>query len=91
MIETDDSKSMMILAEALQIKPVYIAAIIAGVTLVILALAVIIFRKKPHETDPEKLSEKLLAAYETETKTHSDRSNIPTSQPQSGKEEPPNE
>ena len=61
MIETKDSNDIMILAEALQIKSTYIAAIIAVPTLIIIALAVIIFRKKPHITDPEKLNERLLA------------------------------
>ena len=61
MIETEDKREIMILAEALQIKSTYIAAIIAVPTLIIIALAVIIFRKKPHITDPEKLNERLLA------------------------------
>lgn len=69
MIETKDSSEIMILAEALQIKSTYIAAIIAVPTLIIIALAVIIFRKKPHITDPEKLNERLLAEADKRKKT----------------------
>lgn len=61
MIETEDKREIMILAEALQIKSTYIAAIIAVPSLILIALIVIIFRRKPHITDPEKLNERLLA------------------------------
>ncbi len=61
MVETVDTREIMILSEALQIKSTYIAAIIAVPTLIIIAIAVIIFRRKPHITDPEKLTEMLLA------------------------------
>lgn len=66
MIETEDSRKIMVLAEALQIKSTYVAAFIAVPTLILIALAAVILRRKPRETDPEKLTEKLLHAAESD-------------------------
>ena len=59
MIETEDEREIMILAEALQIKSTYIAAIIAVPVLILLAIVAIAFRRKPHITDPEQIKKRL--------------------------------
>ena len=59
MIETEDERVIMILAEALQIKSTYIAAIIAVPVLILLAIVAMVFRRRPYETDPEVISKKL--------------------------------
>ena len=59
MIETEDEREIMILAEALQIKSTYIAAIIAVPVLLLLAIVAIVFRRKPHITDPEQIEKRL--------------------------------
>ena len=74
MIETEDAREIMILAEALQIKSTYIAGIIAVPILLLLAFVAIIFRRKPHETDPKVLQKKIRAAAdEKENKENSDK------------------
>jgi sortase A len=67
-IETEDNREIMVLAEALQIKTTYVAVIIAVPTLILLALIAIIFRRRPHETDPAKLGKKLDAEAEKKSK-----------------------
>ncbi|MBQ7715305.1 MAG: class C sortase [Clostridia bacterium] len=59
LIETDDSREIMILAEALQIKTTYVALVIAVPVLILLTIVALAFRKKPHESDPAKLAKKL--------------------------------
>jgi len=63
-IETEDSHEIMILAEALQIKTTYVALVIAVPLLFILAIIALLFRRKPKNTDPEAISNKLNEAAE---------------------------
>ncbi len=62
MIETEDKQDIMILAEALQIKSTYIAAIIAVPILIIISIIVIVFRKRSYKAEPEMLEQILLEA-----------------------------
>ncbi len=55
MTDTKNPPEIMIPAEAMQIKPVYIAAFIAVPILVLIVPAVMIFNKKPHKPDTERL------------------------------------
>ena len=63
----------MILAEALQIKSTYIAAMIAVPVLILLAIVAVAFRPKPHITDPEQLKKRI--GKEAEKKNKNEENN----------------
>jgi len=73
MIETEDEREIMILAEALQIKSTYIAAMIAVPVLILLAIVAVAFRPKPHITDPEQLKKRI--GKEAEKKSKNEENN----------------
>ena len=73
MIETEDEREIMILAEALQIKSTYIAAMIAVPVLILLAIVAVAFKPKPHITDPEQLKKRI--GKEAEKKNKNEENN----------------
>lgn len=88
MIETEDSREIMVLAEALQIRSTYVAAVIAVPTLLLIALAAILLKRKPRETDPVKLAEQLNdAADKNEINTKTSNVHINPLRRLAGKEE----